>query len=297
MRGSDIEYNPVFFSWVLVKMNGEVHLFVDPSKVTLAVRQHLNLEADVEMRETNSSDTNNNVLAILHPYEEIDGFLRADVRLQEIILDSYFAKLFYALRQIPKQSKKIWISDKSAIAFSNQVPEDSLCGDLSPVVLMKAIKNPVEMAGNDRNDRFVFFLQFHQVILCFRLKGMENAHIKDAAALCCFFAWLEKEVESQRTVTEISAANKLAGFRAEQADFVGLSFDTISSAGSNAGNNDLAPKDFLHTACYSTSRLILILTIQQSFIINQLPSLIDPLPTAKFIFAIRVASTRMEQPM
>ena len=51
---------------------------------------------------------------------------------------------------------------------------------------------------------------------------MENAHIKDAAALCCFFAWLEKEVESQRTVTEISAADKLAGFRAEQADFVGL---------------------------------------------------------------------------
>lgn len=62
---------------------------------------------------------------------------------------------------------------------------------------------------------------------------MENAHIKDAAALCCFFAWLEKEVESGRLVTEISAADKLAGFRAEQQDFVGLSFDTISSAGSN----------------------------------------------------------------
>lgn len=45
---------------------------------------------------------------------------------------------------------------------------------------------------------------------------------------------MEKEVESHRTVTEISAADKLAGFRAEQADFVGLSFDTISSVGSNA---------------------------------------------------------------
>lgn len=63
---------------------------------------------------------------------------------------------------------------------------------------------------------------------------MENAHIKDAAALCCFFAWLEKEVDAQRPVTEISAAEKLAGFRAEQVDFVGLSFDTISSVGSNA---------------------------------------------------------------
>jgi hypothetical protein len=51
LRGSDIQYNPIFFPWVLVKMNGEIHLFVDPSKVTLLVRQHLNLEADVEMEE------------------------------------------------------------------------------------------------------------------------------------------------------------------------------------------------------------------------------------------------------
>ncbi|XP_046442991.1 xaa-Pro aminopeptidase 1-like [Daphnia pulex] len=189
LRGSDIQYNPVFFSWALVKTNGEIHLFVDPSKVTLSVRQHLNLEADVEMAELVSSQTNNNVLAILHPYEDVDGFLAAE---------------------IPQQPKKIWISDKSAVAFSNLVAEDILCSDVSPVVFMKAIKNPVEMAG------------------------MENAHIKDAAALCCFFAWLEKEVESQRVVTEISAADKLAGFRAEQADFVGLSFDTISSSGSNA---------------------------------------------------------------
>lgn len=189
LRGTDIQYNPVFFSWLLVKMNGEIHLFVDPSKVTSAVKQHLNLEADIEMKEHTSSPTTDTVLAVLHPYEDVDGFLAAEVS---------------------QQPKKVWISDKSAVAFSNLVPEELLCGDVSPVVFMKAIKNPVEMAG------------------------MENAHIKDAAALCCFFAWLEKEVESQRTVTEISAADKLAGFRAEQIDFVGLSFDTISSSGSNA---------------------------------------------------------------
>jgi hypothetical protein len=47
--------------------------------VTLSVRQHLNLEADVEMAELVSSQTNNNVLAILHPYEDVDGFLAAEV--------------------------------------------------------------------------------------------------------------------------------------------------------------------------------------------------------------------------
>ena len=90
---------------------------------------------------------------------------------------------------------------------------------------------------SSRNGRYIqcLSLSISWLIKYLRLIGMENAHIKDAAALCCFFAWLEKEVESQRTVTEISAADKLAGFRAEQADFVGLSFDTISSSGSNAG--------------------------------------------------------------
>ena len=65
------------------------------------------------------------------------------------------------------------------------------------------------------------------------LSGFANAHIKDAAALCCFFSWLEKEVAAKHDVTELSASDKLATCRAEQEDFVGLSFDTISSSGPN----------------------------------------------------------------
>lgn len=61
-------------------MNGEIHLFVDPSKVTLAVRQHLNLEADVEMKENTSSQATDTVSANLHPYEDVDGFLAAEVQ-------------------------------------------------------------------------------------------------------------------------------------------------------------------------------------------------------------------------
>lgn len=78
LRGSDIMFNPVFFSWLVVTSTGEVHLFVDASKVTRLVRQHLNLETDVEM--SGSADANNNVVAVLHPYEAIDSFLKAQVR-------------------------------------------------------------------------------------------------------------------------------------------------------------------------------------------------------------------------
>lgn len=195
--------------------------------MTNSVRQHLNLETDSEMREPDS-DSNNNIVAILHAYEEIDAFLNSEVIPRAIFFCWTFAQLMSF--QISRQQSKIWISDKSAVGFSNMVPENSLCSDLSPVVLMKAIKNAVEMAGKSMSfNKFQFIKTFY-----FWREGMENAHIKDAAALCSFFAWLEKEVEAQRHVTEISAADKLAGFRAEQADFVGLSFDTISSVGSNA---------------------------------------------------------------
>lgn len=85
---------------------------------------------------------------------------------------------------------------------------------------------------------------------------MINAHIRDAAALCRYFSWLEKEV-GKGAVTEISGAKKLEEFRrcnsiyfyitklfsylfhiyfyfSEQEDFMGLSFETISSVGPNA---------------------------------------------------------------
>mgnify|MGYP001371589181 CR=1 FL=1 len=62
--------------------------------------------------------------------------------------------------------------------------------------------------------------------------GFINCHVRDAAALCSYFAWLEKEIPTG-TVTEISGADKLASLRGEMENFVGLSFDTISSVGAN----------------------------------------------------------------
>ena len=79
LRGSDIPFNPVFFSWLVVKSNGEVHLFVDRTKITISVRQHLNLEADIDMVDGVTVSNNNNVSVILHPYEEIEGFLKTAV--------------------------------------------------------------------------------------------------------------------------------------------------------------------------------------------------------------------------
>jgi Xaa-Pro aminopeptidase len=80
--------------------------------------------------------------------------------------------------------------------------------EVTPVTLLKACKNPVE------------------------IDGFVKCHVRDAAALCSYFAWLEKQIPTG-TVTEISGADKLASLRAEMENFVGLSFETISAVGPN----------------------------------------------------------------
>jgi Xaa-Pro aminopeptidase len=64
------------------------------------------------------------------------------------------------------------------------------------------------------------------------LAGMRGAHQTDGAALCRFLAWLDREAPSGG-LTEMAAAERLEAFRRESDDIRGLSFPTISGAGSN----------------------------------------------------------------
>jgi len=79
---------------------------------------------------------------------------------------------------------------------------------MSPVTLLKSCKNETELAG------------------------MRKAMIKDGVALTRFFMWLEANVTSEK-LTELSVADNLYNFRAEQENFVGESFGTIAGYASH----------------------------------------------------------------
>jgi Xaa-Pro aminopeptidase len=64
------------------------------------------------------------------------------------------------------------------------------------------------------------------------IDGTRNAHVRDGAALTGFLAWLARTAPGGG-VTEMSAADSLLGFRRGDANFRGLSFDTISGSGPN----------------------------------------------------------------
>ncbi|MBL4613301.1 MAG: aminopeptidase P family protein [Magnetovibrio sp.] len=64
------------------------------------------------------------------------------------------------------------------------------------------------------------------------IDGVKRAHARDGVALVKFLAWLQIQAPNG-SVTELSAAAKLDGLRAENEHFCGLSFPTISGSGPN----------------------------------------------------------------
>lgn len=111
------------------------------------------------------------------------------------------------------KGRKVLADPASANAWSQLTLEQAgatLVAADDPVLLAKACKNPVEIAGTRR------------------------AHIRDAVAEVRFLAWLDAEVAAGQLHDEAALADRLRAFRARGEHFHDLSFDTISAAGPNA---------------------------------------------------------------
>ena len=115
-----------------------------------------------------------------------------------------YAAIGRTLRGLARGKAVVWVDPETT---------SLLCGRLldgakpvfapSPIPRMKARKNDVELAG------------------------IRAAHRRDGAAMARFLHWLERSLPD-RGVTEMSAADRLEGFRREGEHFRGLSFPTIA---------------------------------------------------------------------
>ncbi len=170
IRGTDVEHTPVALSYVIAHADGTADLFIAEEKVTPALRQHLG-----------------NSVAI-HPragfVAGLEGLAGKRVALDP---DNAVAAVFQALGRA-----------------GAEVVEAR-----DPVVLPKAIKNPVEQQGH------------------------RDAQERDGAAIARFLHWLALEGPAG-TITELSAAQTLLGFRQRDPDLRDTSFNTISGAGPHA---------------------------------------------------------------
>ena len=176
IRGTDIAHNPVPLSYAIVPRDGKPELFIDGRKLSNTVRDHLTEIVDIGEPRTFDA----------------------------------------ALKTLGTASAKTLLDPQTASEAVGKALQDSgatLVEGTDPVVLPKARKNPVELAGSRR------------------------AHIRDGAAMVRFLAWLDRTA-ADGTVDEIAAATRLEEFRADTAERDGvelaeISFDTIAGAGPN----------------------------------------------------------------
>ncbi|ORX52863.1 Creatinase/aminopeptidase [Hesseltinella vesiculosa] len=139
--------------------------------------------------------------------QEVQDHLGAHVVLKPY--GALFDELTNLKPVLEQTNKKLIVNSHTSLAIEVAVGEANVVNERSYITDLKAIKNEAE------------------------LKGMRDCHIRDGAALVAYFAWLEKQLKAGVTLDEVDGADRLEQFRAAQPQFVGLSFDTISSTGSN----------------------------------------------------------------
>ncbi|HEY1024261.1 MAG TPA: aminopeptidase P family protein [Sphingobacteriaceae bacterium] len=88
--------------------------------------------------------------------------------------------------------------------------------------LSRLLENGVNVVQGT-NPTTVFKARKNQV----EIDNTRQTMLKDGVALTKFFKWLEENIGKQK-ITEISVADRLYQFRAEQKGFIGESFDTIA---------------------------------------------------------------------
>lgn len=172
IRGGDVPHTPLPLSFAIIDDEGATDLFVDRRKLVPGLEEHLG-----------------NRVAIRDP----DEFGPA--------LDR-FGGMAGAKVRVDPASAAAWIFDRLLLANA-KVERDS-----DPVMLPKARKNEVELAGT------------------------RAAHARDAVAVTRFLAWLASAGPTGE-VGEIAAAAKLLDLRRGGELFRDLSFETISGYGPN----------------------------------------------------------------
>ncbi|MGL5919570.1 MAG: aminopeptidase P family N-terminal domain-containing protein, partial [Bacteroidales bacterium] len=169
IRGTDVEHNPVAIAYAFVSKEESI-LFIELDKLTEELRESLH--------EQNIS------FADYHKF------------------GSYLSKL---------ESKSVVLIDPNKMNYNlyEMISEDcKVIEALSPVTLLKSVKNETE------------------------IEGFRRAMVKDGVALTRFFIWLEQNIDSEQ-LTEHTISEKLLEFREEQELFFGTSFATIAGFKSN----------------------------------------------------------------
>ncbi len=135
--------------------------------------------------------------------------IRESFKEEGIILHPYNA-IYEDVKSLQETEVILIDPVKLNYALYSNIPEDvKKVERANPEILFKAMKNPIEV------------------------KNIRQAELKDSVAHVRFMKWLKENVGKTK-ITEMSAVDKLDGFRKEMGNFIRPSFEPISSFGEHA---------------------------------------------------------------
>jgi Xaa-Pro aminopeptidase len=170
LRGSDVAHNPVF----------EAYLVLEQQRATCLTR----VTPSQEIQDALASYIN------FAPYETYGEVVRSVAAIPEV---------------------RVWL-DPAGTTMGTRLllaEEQQIHAERDPLVLMKALKNPQEIASS------------------------REAHRRAAAAKIRSMAWVDRMVAAEQPVSERAFVEKLSAEYAREDGFCDLSFPTISAAGAN----------------------------------------------------------------
>uniref|UniRef100_A0A1B0CMA8 Xaa-pro aminopeptidase n=1 Tax=Lutzomyia longipalpis TaxID=7200 RepID=A0A1B0CMA8_LUTLO len=168
--------------------------------------------------------TMNDLYVFFHKDRNVPDSIKDHIRQESgtnCIFDFDYETFLDGLLQVVSETTKyILIPSGCNQAIFEKVPAERryVVSGYSPIARLKAVKNTVEA------------------------QGLRNCHVRDSVAVIRYLHWLNVTL-GQETITEISGATRLRGFRADQMYFKGLSFGSISGFGPNAAVVHYSPTE------------------------------------------------------
>ena len=140
------------------------------------------------------------------------------VQIPEGVVLKDYMEVFEDVAKIPEGSKLLTPLTVCSYSLLMAVkPGVEVKNGISPATTYKALKNSVEISST------------------------KHAHIEDAVAMIKFLYWLDNEPKEEHT--ELTVSDRLEAFRAENPDFRGVSFETISGYAENGAIVHYAPTE------------------------------------------------------
>ncbi len=139
---------------------------------------------------------------------KINGELLPYFNEQNIIIKDY-DEFFLFAKNLSR--KKIWIDPErmNALVYDFLPSKENLLQETSPIEKLKASLNEIQ------------------------INGVRKAMQKDGVAMIRFLRWMEQRIKEKSDLDELTIAEKLQAFRAEQEDLFSESFATIAGFGAH----------------------------------------------------------------